>query len=156
WKVAQGAMQEGAATVNWLQDDVFYTWTASATEGDHLTFGRVGANDPKFNLRRDPVFIWQRQAEGPTVFASVTEAHGRYSPVTERAESAYSQIRSVQVLSDSEAYTAVKIQKQDGTAWLFVMANEDPEPASQHTLQVNGQTLAWSGPVHFSILDSSR
>ncbi|HAA10613.1 MAG TPA: heparinase, partial [Cytophagales bacterium] len=79
WAEAKGTVSEKTATVNWLQDDVFYTWTAAASADDQVTFGRIGANDPKFNLRRDPVFLWQREGEGPTVFASVTEAHGRYS-----------------------------------------------------------------------------
>ncbi|HAA24465.1 MAG TPA: heparinase [Cytophagales bacterium] len=156
WAEAKGTVSEKTATVNWLQDDVFYTWTAAASADDQVTFGRIGANDPKFNLRRDPVFLWQREGEGPTVFASVTEAHGRYSAVTERVESAYSQIKALNILSDSEEYTAVEIIHQDGTTWVFAMANQDSDPNTPHTLAVGGNSIAWTGPVHYSKIDSER
>ena len=50
---------------------------------------RLGANDPDFNLRRDPALLLRRRAEN-TTFVTAIEPHGTYSPVTESASNARS------------------------------------------------------------------
>ncbi|MEP6010201.1 MAG: heparinase II/III family protein, partial [Parasphingorhabdus sp.] len=62
------------AFVTWIKDDRFYTSRWAPQAGSETILAESGANDPKFNLRREQMVI-QRVANGKdTVFAGVLEA----------------------------------------------------------------------------------
>ena len=52
-------------------------------ENDELLLTRIGANDPDFNLRRDPAIIVRRPEASDTLFASIIQPHGSYNVVSE-------------------------------------------------------------------------
>ena len=66
-----GQASDGIATFSWMNDNKFYTITSAVAETDSLLLARLGANDPDFNLRRDPAFIIRRRSSGDTLFASI-------------------------------------------------------------------------------------
>ncbi|MGB5449393.1 MAG: heparinase II/III family protein, partial [Woeseiaceae bacterium] len=66
---------------SWMGNGKFYTLTSVAGSSDELLFTRLGANDPEFNLRRDAAFMIRRKGVSDTVFVTVVEPHGSYSPV---------------------------------------------------------------------------
>ena len=109
-------------------------------------FTRIGANDPDFNLRREPGVLVRRRGVANTVFASVIEPHGRYSPVTEIAEQARPAIASVAVVHDDAQYTAVALRFASGGRQIFALAHADASPSAHHTLDIAGQTVDWTGP----------
>ena len=74
-----------------------------------MILARIGANDPEFNLRREPALILRRKNTKNTLFVSVIESHGSYSPVSESALNSYSSITRIKVVLDTEEYTAVEI-----------------------------------------------
>ena len=75
----------------------FYTLTSVTNTNDELLFTRIGANDPEFNLRRDPALILRRKNTKNTLFVSTIEAHGNYSPVSESAVNSKSSIKELKV-----------------------------------------------------------
>lgn len=131
----------------WFGNGRFYTITSSGMQGDLITFGRSGANDPDFNLRHDPVYIRSRQADN-TIFASVIESHGQYNPVAEIPLSPYSGIESVEVLYDVDPYSVIKIKHKSGTNWKIAVAHDDNNIESLHQIVINGKTTKWSGVYH--------
>ncbi|MEO1715111.1 MAG: heparinase, partial [Bacteroidota bacterium] len=125
----------------------FFTQTTSSIMDDELILARVGANDPNFNLRPDPVFIQRRIAKS-TVFASVIESHGVYDPVSEIPDNPFGSVQSVEVLFNSELYTVIQVLHKNGTRWTVYLANEDGSRQTTHRLQFGNQPYEWEGPIH--------
>jgi hypothetical protein len=124
-----------------------FTMTTSSVPNDELIFARAGANDPHFNLRHDPVFIQRRKATS-TVFASVIESHGVYDPVSEIPLSPYSGVKSVEVLYEDKAYTAIQIKHQSGKVWIVTVSNLDNSENSNHSIKIEDQDIEWQGPFN--------
>ncbi|MEO1030953.1 MAG: alginate lyase family protein [Bacteroidota bacterium] len=134
---------------SWFNNNKFYTITTTSTHKDELLFARIGANDPDFNLRRDPALILRRNDTKNTCFVSVIEAHGRYSPVSESAENSKSSIAELKVIFDNEAYTAVAITTISGTTKIFITSNNNASVDAIHHLSINGSSYSWTGPYYF-------
>ena len=134
----------------WMGNLKFYSLTSATHSSDELAFARLGANDPEFNLRRDAAFMIRRKNVANTVFASVVEPHGSYSPVSEFAVNSKSSISKLTVVYDDEAYTAVSIQDLAGKKRLFVMSNDDASASAEHHLKIDGSAYQWTGPYHYS------
>ena len=134
---------------SWLGNGNFYTLTTATDVSDELLFTRLGANDPEFNLRRDAGFMIRRKDSKNTVFASVIEPHGGYSPVSEFAVNSNSSISNLKVVLDTEEYTAVSIEDKAGNTKLFILCNTDAYKTKEHQLNINGHDYQWSGPYYF-------
>lgn len=148
WVEAHGRPggESARARFQWLAGGRFYTLTSAVAAGDEWVFARLGANDPNFNLRRDAGLIIRRQADGDTLFASVIEPHGHYSPVTELTDGPVGQIADIEVLRDDGDYTAVLLIARDGRERVFIVANGDPAPETTHALTMKDQVYRWRGP----------
>ncbi|MDE0451274.1 MAG: alginate lyase family protein [Gammaproteobacteria bacterium] len=136
--------------LSWMGHGKFYTLTSATHAADELLFTRIGANDPEFNLRRDAAFIIRRNGVANTVFATAVEPHGSYSPVSEIAINANSNIAELNVVYDDDDYTAVMIEDIQGHTSIFVLSNDDASASSEHELEIDGRTYEWWGPWHHS------
>ncbi|KGL61794.1 alginate lyase family protein [Polaribacter sp. Hel1_85] len=148
---------EGTANANsdnskfsWFNNNKFYTLTTVTNNKDELLFTRIGANDPEFNLRRDPALMLRRKNAKNTSFVSVIEAHGSYSPVSESAFNSNSSIKELKVVLDTENYTAIKITNVNGNSKLFITANKNASKKAKHTLKINNKNYEWSGSYYFN------
>lgn len=133
----------------WLDQGQFYTLTSTADKSDELLFTRLGANDPEFNLRRDAAFMIRRNATRNTVFASIVEPHGSYSPVSEFAANSRSNIEALTVVYDDDEFTAVSIKDVGGRTSLFVVSNADSSDSSKHQLTIANKLHRWTGPYYY-------
>ena len=145
----QGSPGADNTKFSWMGNGKFYTLTSVTKDSDELLFTRIGANDPEFNLRRDAAFMLRRKATSDTIFATVVEPHGSYSPVSELAVDSNSQIAELRVVHDDEKYTAVAIEDLDGHTNVFIVANSDSSAFSKHQLRIDGRQYHWSGPYHY-------
>ncbi|TVZ58653.1 alginate lyase [Flavobacteriaceae bacterium MAR_2010_105] len=145
----QGISNGSNSTLNWLLNDKFYTLTSVTTKGDELIFARIGANDPNFNLRREPALILRKKNTKDALFVSIIESHGTYSPVSEFAVNAYSTITKIEVLYDEPNYTAVEIMTVNGNSKVFIISNTNNQKTQTHHLSINGKEYQWNGPFAF-------
>lgn len=134
----------------WLVNGKFYTQTSAVNRSDEMLFARLGANDPEFNLRRDAALILRRAEVSDTVFASIIEPHGSYSPVSELSVNPKSKFADVAVVHDSDAYTAVAIMASDEQLSIFIVANQNASTELQHTLTIDGSVYQWQGPFYYA------
>jgi hypothetical protein len=132
----------------WMGNRRFYSLTSVTDASDELLFARLGANDPEFNLRRDAAFMVRRN-DANTVFASVVEPHGIYSPVSEFAVSSNSNISELKVVYDDKKYTAVSIEDLQGHTSIFILSNQDGSASKQHRVEIDNRAYAWTGPYHY-------
>ena len=132
--------------LNWFHKDRFYTLTATPGSTDELIFGRIGKNDPSFNLRRDPVFIQRKKNLQDALFVSTTECHGRYSPVTEIATNAYGKVKKIKILENNDQYSIVQVEVKTGQSMVFALSNSNNSATAQHNVQVGKEKIKWNGP----------
>ncbi|WP_333967940.1 heparinase II/III domain-containing protein [Aquimarina algiphila] len=152
WLEGKKEFQNDETTqVTWLSKNTFYTLSTIIKAKDEFLFARIGANDPKFNLRRDPSFIVRKPKTKNGAFISVIETHGLYDPVTEIANNAYSNIKGITKFSiQNEKYIAWAIITKKGNTHTFILCTSDTNKKSTHNLSLNGKTYTWSGPYSYT------
>jgi hypothetical protein len=137
---------------SWFNNNKFYSLTTLTNANDQLLFTRIGANDPEFNLRRDPAFMVRRKNMKNTAFVSTIETHGSYSPVSESALNSNSSVKELMVVINNEDYTAVAITHVNGTTKLFITSNTNASKEAKHTLKINTKEYSWSGPYNYILV----
>ncbi|MEM7786149.1 MAG: alginate lyase family protein [Bacteroidota bacterium] len=158
WQTAR-AEAAGDVQFTWLDGHRYYsittsgsaTGTTSGTAPTEVLMGRLGANDPDFNLTPEPVFILRRRA-ADHLFASVIEPHGLYSGARERSVQARSRIAAVRVVGSDDAASVVEIEDVDGARWHVFVNNGAPADGT-HTATFGGQTYTWMGNAAVRSLD---
>ncbi len=143
WNEAEGTAS-GPVQVCWLTGGRFYTITSSGDSSAHVFFCRIGASDPKFNLRNDPAVILRARAR-EHVFASVIEPHGAFDESHEFSRNATGLVKSVTVLASSDEGTVVGITGEGGMQWHFMVANGTESASAKHTLPAHGIGYSWNG-----------
>ena len=145
YKEASAIAKGENINLNWLLNNKFYSYTAVTSQNDEIIFGRIGANDPEYNLRNEPTLIIRKKNAKNAVFASVIESHGTYSPVSEFAVNAYSNMESIDVVYNSTEYTAVKIETKNNKSKVFIISNENNDKNAEHKLTINNKEYTWKG-----------
>ena len=145
WKEASGLVSGDKLSFSWFDKGSFQTISSAVHTGDSVLFARVGANDPSFNLRRDPAFIIRRSNTGSTLFANVYEVHGNYSPVEEIATNAYSSIKKVSIIHDTMSHSVIKIEHVNNQVDYFAIANDNSDASTKHVVEIADEKLEWTG-----------
>lgn len=139
----------------WMGNRKFYTLTTATAAGDEVLLARIGANDPDFNLRRDPAIMIRRNNVADTVFVSIVEPHGSYSPVTELALNSKSSVAEIETVHNDDDYIAVTIEDLSGQTKMFLLSLNDPSESARHKLKIAGVTYRWTGAFHLTTLEES-
>lgn len=130
----------------WLNHGTFYSLTTTIEKEDELLFVRLGANDPSFNLRRDPAFIIRKKNTDSGLYCSLIEIHGSYSAVLEKAENSYSNIVQLNSYMLQEGRYAVCVFKtKQGARHTFAFSLKKEKKNAKHNITINGRTLRWQG-----------
>jgi hypothetical protein len=145
----KGKPSSSSTQFSWLGNGKYYTLTSATEQTDELLLTRMGANDPEFNLRREAALMIRRKDSDNTIFVSVIEPHGSYSPVSELSVNSTSNIEELQVIQDDADYTAVSIKDKKGHLSVFILSNKEASPSKQHKLKIDGKSYHWMGPYHF-------
>ena len=147
WKEASAHVKtDGNRSLTWFGQGTFYTTTFESEAGEELIIGKSGANDPKFNLRNDPVLIRRRSETSKTLYASVIESHGSYDPISEIPQNPYSDIESLDVLHADDEYSVVTLKTSENIGWTIAVANQENSLSANHALNVGDDQLSWIGP----------
>ncbi len=143
WVDARGVVGNRQALLTWILGNRFYTWRWVPQQGAELILAESGANDPLFNLRREPMVIQRVKASGDTVFAGILETHGRYDGAAEQTVESDSQIHSLYRASEGGKDLLVITTVSGASTALAISYDNDPN--QKHSIQFDGQTYAWTG-----------
>jgi len=146
WVDATGRPDAANGRITWINDGRFYSWR-TATPGTEIILAESGANDPKFNLRREPAIIQRLEAVKDATFVSLIEAHGRYDASSETTVGSKSAIRALRHVRGGDA-DLITIELVNGRTVTLAIA-DDVQSGVAH--QANG--LRWTG--HFGRFDSA-
>ena len=148
WQTAQGNSKENCFKNTWYTNEKFYSKISSLDAGDEIISGMLGANDPEFNLRQDPVLVIRRKNTQQASFISAIESHGRYNPISEIAIHPYPTFTNIKIILDNEQYTVFQIETNQDKSYTICIANEDFSIISKHSIEGK---YNWTGPYHYQL-----
>jgi len=144
WKRAVANVDEGELfQLTFLNGNRFYTHSALATAPMEFLFTETGANDPEFNLRHEQALIQRASNAGDQVFVSVLEPHGEYNGGREFTTESSSSVAGINRASAGDL-ELIQITRKGG-AVATVALSFNPDPTSQHRLELAEKTYEWTG-----------
>lgn len=144
WKEAEASLHDTLAQFTFLNGRTYYTLSSLIQDSTQVFFTRTGANDPDFNLRREPSYILRKRGSNAT-FANVIEVHGQFDPISEFSVNSYPSVSSIRLLQNDENYTVADVRLRNDVL-LIMQANKDVAAGKQHDLATGTATLRWRGP----------
>ncbi|MFC0709403.1 alginate lyase family protein [Azorhizophilus paspali] len=145
WVDASGTPEAGNATLTWLNGERFYTYRMLPPAGTRIILAESGANDPRFNLRREPVLIERLENATDATFVAVLEPHGCYDPAAETVTDSRSRIAALHHVHTADA-DLVALELVDGRTLTLAIA-DDVDAGKAHRAELDGKPLEWSGHV---------
>ncbi|RYY65007.1 MAG: heparinase, partial [Chitinophagaceae bacterium] len=141
WKEAEAAVTDSLVQMTLLNNRTYYT-ISSLMQGEGMVyFTRLGANDPNFNLRREPAMILRKKA-ADALFVSITEIHGSFDPINEFSAGAYASVKSIKILQQDAGYTVAEILLNNKKL-VIAQHNNSADEKKAHT----AAGFSWAGPV---------
>jgi hypothetical protein len=144
WVDGEGS-KTGKARLTWMQGSRFYSYHMLPPAGARFIVAESGANDPDFNLRREPVVIQRVDGAGDATFVSLLEPHGAYDASAETVVASNARVTALEHRREGGA-DLVLITLVDGRRIAIAVA-DDVAAGAKHSVSIDGRTLAWTGPV---------
>ena len=143
WVDGTATLAADTAFMTWILGGRFYTYRFVPQDGLSVILGESGANDPHFNLRREPMII-QRKSGGSTAsFVSVLESHGLYDGAAEETVGSRSQIASLRH-ETRDGYDFVIVETTSGARTALALSY-DRDPTKTHNAKIDGTDVSWTG-----------
>ena len=143
WKEGEASVKDTIAQFTFLNNRTYYTISSLIEGTASLFFTRTGANDPNFNLRREPAFIVRKNGSDQA-FISVIEIHGKFDPVIEFSTNSYSSVQNMKLLENGD-YSVIEIIISEKKL-LVAQSNKDFNRTTKHS----AKEISWTGP--FTVL----
>jgi len=143
WKTAAATVTSDAV-ITWLDGHRYYSYITDIPNKSEILFGMIGANDPNFNLRNEPVFVRRTMGKN-MVFASILEPHGYYSLAGEKSVNVHPTIQEIEVIGYSDEATVVSVSGAEGLNWTIMINNAEADAEAEHTVEFSGKTFSWNG-----------
>lgn len=147
YKTAEGKSNEDCLKATWFTNGKFYSKISTVSANDEVITGLLGANDPNFNLRHDPVLIHRKNGVAAATFASAIECHGTYSPVGEIPLHPFPDLVDIRTLVDTDDYTILKIGTKEKLSYTLCISNSDFSDEGKHRVKSDIE-YEWNGPYH--------
>lgn len=144
WKVGEAELPNAQAQTTLLLDNRFYSLTSAVPEGTHVLLAELGANDPDFNLRREPALILRTPLSRSASFATVIEPHGEYNGIDEFTLASHSQIERVEHV-EGDGMDVVQLHLKSGETVSVGLAGKSGS-SEQHIMQTDSGAVSWTGP----------
>ncbi len=143
WEEANGEVDK-PLKITWLDGQKYYSIIASVDKKSEIIFGRIGANDPKYNLRSEPMFIFRKVAKD-YVFASVVETHGYFNEASESSRNTVGYIEKVIVVGHNKDATVIEVEGNNDLHWQIIISNNDSNKSKKNKTRINDKLYFWVG-----------
>lgn len=143
WIDASSEPSSEARSLTWLLDGRFYTYRFASTAPSRALIGESGANDPSFNLRREPMLLQRVDGQAATTFYGVLEPHGQYDGTAETVRGANSRIDRIAHYRGKDA--DVLVLDLAGGKRVALGIADDPSKGGAHEVSGDGHSWRWDG-----------
>jgi len=140
WKEAAANVKDSMAQFTFLNNHTYYSVSSFIDNPAQIFFTRTGANDPNFNLRREPAYIVRKKGSN-VAFVNMIEIHGSFDPKMEYSADAYSAVQQIKILQNDNDITVAAITI-NGRELLIAQCNNNFSAEGKHTFK----NISWKGP----------
>ncbi len=144
WKEAEAEVADTTVQFTFLNGGTYYSLSSLIENTAQLFFTRAGANDPNFNLRREPSFIIRKKGND-AAFINVIEIHGSHDPVNEFSSGAYPSVSQIKLLINDANYTVAEMMMA-GKKLVVAQCNNNFRKTETHTFKNQNSNYHWTGP----------
>lgn len=144
WKEAEATAADTTIQFTFLNKNTYYTVSSLVQGTAEIFFTRSGANDPSFNVRREPSYIIRKKGKNQS-FINVIEIHGKYDPINEFSVNAYAEVNQIKLLQNDEEFSVATFMVAGKKVWI-AQCNRDFEKNKNHSLIINNVKMEWAGP----------
>lgn len=142
WVDGVGQPTADNAYVDWQIAYRFYTYRFIPSEGSKLVIGEIGANDPTFDLRHEPLLLQRVTDAANTDFVGVLEPHGAHDPDAETTTGEKSSIAKLEHFAQ-DGCDVVRITTTAGHHIVLGVAEDGSN--RPHSVSANGKVYSWTG-----------
>jgi len=143
WVDARSPAEKDVRSLTWLLGGRFYTYRFAASAATEALLVESGANDPRFNLRREQALIRRMTGQSDASFVALLEPHGAYDGRAETVSGSTSRIRDITSVRGDDA-ELVLVSLASG-ATLVLAVSDEIESSREHTIRHRGNTYQWTG-----------
>jgi len=144
WKEAEATVRDTTTQFTFLNGRTYYTVSSLIEDSAQFFFTRAGANDPNFNLRREPSYVIRKNGSDKT-FVNVIEIHGKFDPIAEFSTNAYPSVKAITMKSNDENYIIAEIEIGKDKLTI-AQSKKDSSANTKHAITVSGNSFKWTGP----------
>ncbi|CAE1134440.1 oligoalginate lyase [Xanthomonas euroxanthea] len=143
WVDASSDASTDTRSLSWLLAGRFYSYRFGSSAPARALLVESGANDPDFNLRREPALIQRVDGQANVSFFGVLEPHGEYNGTAEYVHGADSRIRAIEHVRGDDA--EVIVLTLVGGQRIALAVADDADAQRAHQVQAAGQHYRWRG-----------
>ncbi|PPT76769.1 alginate lyase [Xanthomonas arboricola pv. populi] len=143
WVDASSDASTDTRSLSWLLAGRFYSYRFGSSAPARALLVESGANDPNFNLRREPALIQRVDGQANVSFFGVLEPHGEYNGTAEYVHGANSRIRAIERVRGDDA--EVIVLTLVGGQRIALAVADDADAQRTHQVQAAGQRYSWRG-----------
>lgn len=143
WLDAVGKPDATNGFVSWMLNDRFYTYRFVPPAGSQMLFVESGANDPNFNVRREPALIQRVAGVRDVDFVALLEPHGQHDGNAETTVGEESQVKMLEHVSSTDGDLVRVVTVKEHRIVLAVANSADP--AASHRIEAFGRVYEWKG-----------
>ncbi|MBB3842852.1 oligoalginate lyase [Xanthomonas arboricola] len=143
WVDASSDASTDTRSLSWLLAGRFYSYRFGSSAPARALLVESGANDPHFNLRREPALIQRVDGQANVSFFGVLEPHGEYNGTAEYVRGANSRIRAIERVRGDDA--EVIVLTLVGGQRIALAVADDADAQRSHQVQAAGQRYSWRG-----------
>ena len=110
---------------------------------------RLGAGDPDFNLRSEPMYLLREKNAGDHLFASCVETHGKYDLQVEQSANLVHSCKGIETLVDDGSALVVRYDFIGGHSATLCLWTASADGSLTHTVTLpDGDSVTWKGVVN--------
>lgn len=144
WVDGEGS-KAGKARLTWMKASRFYSYHALPPAGARYLVVESGANDPEFNLRREPALIQRVEGATDARFVGLLEPHGSYDASAETVVASSARVAGLDHRRVEDADLVI-VTLVDGRRIAVAVAS-DVAAGAAHRIALDGRQFGWTGPV---------
>ena len=148
WQEAYSNNLSKSPKISWLDGNRFYSYIGASSENVEAVFGRIGANDPNFNLRSEPMFLLRAEGKDQ-LFAGVLEPHGYFNEAREISRSAKPQITNIDIVGFNDNASIIEIHGKNDIKFRVMVNNGESNKNKVNSVEFKGQKYSWKGNFKF-------
>lgn len=148
WEEALAKKINASPTISWLDGNRYYSYIGAQNTNMEVIFGRIGANDPNFNLRSEPLFLLRGKGQD-FLFAGVIEPHGYFNEAREISRQAKPKITNVNVIGHNDKASVIEVIGKNNIRFRIMVNNDESDKGRLNSVKFGNKKYQWKGNYKF-------